>query len=151
MDRCLYDHSCEGAFDAPLNSFQKVLVTWTRVRCSNDDRSLVPVHWHGAEMGSVRGADGGKLLKLYILWQQKKSLPIKANSWVAYKKNRLIWMIQILKHNWLIQCVHLFMPFPPLCDKTTTFILMCWFLKHALRSKESRLSLIPHQVSLRTL
>ena len=31
-----------------------ILVTWTRVRCSNDDRTLVPVHWHGAEMGSIR-------------------------------------------------------------------------------------------------
>ena len=131
--------------------FPKLLVKWTRVHCSNDDRSLVPVHWRGAEMGSVRGTDAGKLLKQYILWQQNKSLPIKANSWVAYKKNRLIWMIKILKHNWLILRVHLFTPFPPPCDKTTTFILMCWFLKHALHSKESRLSLILHQVSLRTL
>ena len=36
--------------------------------------------------------------------------------------------------------------FPPCV--TTTFILMCWLLKHSLHSKESRLSLIPHKVSL---
>ena len=51
--------------------FPKLVVTWTRVRGSNDDRGPCPLH--GAEMGSVRGADAGKLLELYILWQQKKS------------------------------------------------------------------------------
>ena len=50
-------------------------------------------------------------------------------------------------------CVHLSRHFPPwnnsilqkskIACVTTTFILMCWFLKHALRSKESRLYLIP--------
>ena len=71
----------------------------------------------GAEMGSVRGGTQ-KSCWNYILWQQKKSLPIKANSWVAYKKNKLIrfffmnelyeWMIKIWKHNWLIDPAHAF-------------------------------------------
>ena len=37
----------------------KLLLTWTRVHCSNDVRRLVTVHWHGAEMGSVGGGDAG--------------------------------------------------------------------------------------------
>ena len=50
----------------------------------------------------------------YIFCGIKKNLsPIKANSWVAYKKNKLIWMIKILKHNWLILHVNFFTPFPP--------------------------------------
>ena len=46
MHRCSYDYSCEGSFDAPLKMserFPNLGVTWTCVRCSNDDRSLVPV------------------------------------------------------------------------------------------------------------
>ena len=68
MDCCSYDQLYEGSFDAPLKMserFPKVLVTWTCVRCSNDDRSLVPVH---CMLGSGRGGDRGKLCCCIILY-----------------------------------------------------------------------------------
>ena len=40
----------------------------------------------------------------YLCMEAKKYLPIKANSRVAYEKNRLIWMLQILKPDWLGLC-----------------------------------------------
>ena len=49
-------------------------------------------------MGSVGGM--GFWIKLYFV-AAKKHLPIKANSRVAYNKNLLIWMLQILKQNLL--------------------------------------------------
>ena len=70
--------------------FPKLLNMNANVRRSNDDRSLVAVHGHGAEMRSRRGADAGKVVETAYFVAAKNYLPIKANSRVAYEKNRLI-------------------------------------------------------------
>ena len=56
------DLSKDGSFESSIISlerFPKLLLTWTRIRCTQDDLRIVPVHWHGAETGYDAGGDAG--------------------------------------------------------------------------------------------